>query len=88
MPGTPRDDRPPLAIAMEWVSRIIAVALMMVLPGLGGQWLDNRLGTGFLALAGFAFGIAAGIYHLLQMTKSASERGSGGPRSGSNRSAD
>ncbi|MEX0715777.1 MAG: AtpZ/AtpI family protein [Planctomycetaceae bacterium] len=70
-----------MAIAMEWVSRIIAVALIMVLPGLGGHWLDARWGTSFLALAGFALGITAGIYHLLLMTKNKPKARRGGERS-------
>lgn len=58
-----------MARAIEWTGRIMGVALVMVLPGLGGQWLDNRLGTNFFALAGFAFGLIAGISGLLVMTK-------------------
>ena len=54
---------------MQWVSRITAVGLEMVLPGLAGQWLDDRLGTSFLALVGFAGGICLGIWHLLVMTR-------------------
>ncbi len=53
---------------MEWVSVAMAVAVMMVLPGLAGQWLDKRLGTGFLALVGFGVGVASGIYYLLAAT--------------------
>ena len=53
---------------MRWVSRITVVALEMVLPGLGGQWLDRQLGPGFLVLIGFAFGLSAGMWHLLVMT--------------------
>ena len=59
-----------MAAAMEWVSRITVVALEMVLPGLAGQWLDEQLGTGFLALLGFALGITFAIWHLLVMTGS------------------
>jgi hypothetical protein len=59
---------PPLALALEWVVKITTVALMMVLPGLGGQWLDARWGTRFLALVGFAFGLSAALWYLLQMT--------------------
>lgn len=65
----PSYERPPLAVAMEWVSRIITVALEMVLPGLAGGWLDKRWGTGFLALVGFALGVSLGIWHLIVMTK-------------------
>ena len=69
MAGPSNDDRPPLAVGMEWASRIFAVALEMVLPGLAGQWLDKRWGTGFLALLGFALGVTLGIWHLLVMTR-------------------
>jgi hypothetical protein len=57
-----------MALAMEWVAKITTVALEMVLPGLAGRWLDAQLGTGFLVLLGFAFGLVAGISHLLLMT--------------------
>lgn len=63
------DERPPLAVAMEWVSQITTVVAEMVLPGLAGQWLDNRWGTGFLALVGFALGLTVGISHLIAMTR-------------------
>ena len=55
--------------AMQWVSKITTVSLEMVLPGLAGTWLDRKLGTGFLTLAGFALGISLGLYHLIVITK-------------------
>jgi hypothetical protein len=58
-----------MAEALEWVSRIATVAAVMVLPGLGGQWLDKRWGIGFLGLTGFMFGVAAGIWYLLVITR-------------------
>lgn len=66
--NTPRDKRPPIAEAMRWVSRITSVALEMLVPGLIGNWLDQRWGTSFLAPTGFAFGLVAATYHLLVMT--------------------
>jgi hypothetical protein len=60
--------RQPMAAAMDWVSRIITVALEMVVPGLAGGWLDKRWGTSFLALVGFAIGVSMGIWHLIVMT--------------------
>lgn len=59
----------PMAVALEWVSRITAVALEMVLPGLFGQWLDAKLGTNFLVLAGFVLGLVGGVWHLIAMTQ-------------------
>lgn len=63
------ESRPPLAVAMEWVSQITTVVAEMVLPGLAGQWLDNRWGTKFLTLVGFALGLTVGIWHLIAMTR-------------------
>ena len=66
----------PMAIAMEWAARIMAVALEMVLPGLAGMWLDRKLGTRFLVLVGFAVGLTAGMWHLIRATREMS----GGPQ--------
>ena len=60
---------------MEWVSRITTVALEMVLPGVAGQWLDRRWGTNFLGLAGFALGLAVGVWHLLLMARAQEAKG-------------
>ena len=56
-----------IALTYEWVARITAVALIMVLPGVAGWWLDVRFGTKFLALIGFAIGFCAGFAALLTM---------------------
>jgi hypothetical protein len=69
MAAPPEDKRPPMAIAMEWVSQVTTVVLEMVLPGLGGQWLDGKLDTGYLGLLGFAFGVTLGVWHLIWMTR-------------------
>ena len=50
----------------------------MVLPGLGGQWLDDRLGSRpLLTFLGFAFGLTAGVWHLTVMTRSLPTGGRG-----------
>jgi ATP synthase protein I len=59
----------PLALAMEWVSKITTVALEMVLPTVGGGYLDRRLGTTYWTLIGVIVGFLVGMWHLLQMTK-------------------
>ena len=58
-----------MALAMEWVAKITTVGLEMVLPGIGGHYLDAWLGTNYLSLVGFALGLVVGLWHLLQMTK-------------------
>jgi hypothetical protein len=54
---------------MEWVSRVLAICLEMVLPGLFGQWLDGKLGTRFLVLVGFGLGVSLAIWHLTRLGK-------------------
>ena len=65
-PGSPSPH--PMGEAMVWVARIFAAAMVMILPGLAGHWLDQRWGTGFLVIVGFALGITGGIYHLIIVT--------------------
>jgi hypothetical protein len=67
-----------MAAAMHWVARIFAAALMMFLPGLGGQWLDQHWGTRFLGLVGFAVGLVGGVAYLIAATRQAGAA----PRSG------
>jgi len=55
--------------AIDWVARITAVGLVMVLPGIGGQWLDHRFGTNYIGLLGFGIGVVLGITALLAMVK-------------------
>jgi uncharacterized protein YqgC (DUF456 family) len=66
------DERPgldPLGLAMDWVTKITMVALEMVLPALGGYWLDKRNGTSYWAIIGVVVGLVAGMWHLLLMTR-------------------
>ena len=58
-----------MAVAMQWASRIMTVSMEMVLPGLGGLWIDGRLGTTpLMTVVGFAVGLTMGIWHLIRMT--------------------
>jgi hypothetical protein len=63
-----------MAAAMQWVARIFAAALMMFLPSLGGQWLDRKLGTGFLGLGGLVLGVVGGMMYLIAATKAESQK--------------
>ncbi len=85
MAEKPDDRSPPLAKAVFWLSQITTVVLEMVLPGVGGAWLDKRWGTGFLSLAGLAFGLALGLWHLVNLNKLRPPQASGDSRSDSNR---
>ncbi len=67
-----RDDRSPLAVGLEWSSRITSVAFEMVVPALFGHWLDQRWGVPpvFLAI-GAVLGFVVGFASLLRMTRPA-----------------
>jgi cyanate permease len=59
-----------MAVALEWVSRIMTVALEMVLPGILGLWIDRRLGIPLVfTLLGFGLGGSLSMWHLLRMTR-------------------
>lgn len=68
---TSPDDRAPYAKAYGLASRGVSVALGMVVPGLVGYLVDQRLGTrAAFTLLGFVAGVSFGIWQLLQMGKS------------------
>lgn len=69
----------PIADAFQWVARMTAAALMMVLPGLFGQWVDRKLGTSWFALVGFGLGIAGALAYLLAVTAVLSRRNQSPP---------
>ncbi len=63
------DQRSPMAVAYEWASRIIAVSIEMVVPGLAGYWLDRRIGlTPLFTVTGFGMGLVLGMWHLIRMS--------------------
>lgn len=59
----------PMAEAMEWVSRIMSIGIMMAVFPLIGTWIDNKVGTTptFVLTLGIV-GIFAGFYQLLSVT--------------------
>jgi hypothetical protein len=69
------DDRPPLAVAMEWVSRITTISLEMVLPALLGYWADRKLGIRGLSVVGVIVGFGVGMWHLIKLTKAPPGKG-------------
>lgn len=66
----PADDRSAMAVAMEWSATIMTISAEMVVPGLLGYWLDQRLGTGVLfLLLGFALGGLLATLALMRIAK-------------------
>jgi hypothetical protein len=67
----PEDDRSAVSVAYAWATRVMVIAAEMVVPGLAGVWIDQKLGTLVLfALVGFAFGTTIAVMHLVRMAKS------------------
>jgi F0F1-type ATP synthase assembly protein I len=62
------DNRHPLAAAAEWVSRITAIALEVVVCIWLGQWLDRKFGTSYWGPVGLVLGPVVGFWHLLTVT--------------------
>ena len=58
-----------MSVAMEWASRIMAVSIEMVLPGLAGWWLDKKVGWNVFTGLGFVVGLIGGVTHLIVMTR-------------------
>ena len=52
---------------MQWVTRITTVALMMLLPILGGRKLDEMRGTGYWGSIGLVVGLLLGAWQLRQI---------------------
>lgn len=81
----PPDDRSPLALAMEWTSRVTTISLEMVLPGAAGYWADQKLDTEpVLLLVGVILGFGTALWHLIKLAGSAAES-PGSRRQGGNR---
>lgn len=64
------DDRSLLARATEWSFAVMTIGVEMVLPILGGHWLDDWLGIkGVFAILGGILGVSAGLWSLLRMVE-------------------
>jgi hypothetical protein len=64
----------PIGDALVWSSRIMALGLMMFLPGVAGNWLDARLGTRFLGPVGLVLGFAVVLVLLVQIGRTGTRR--------------
>ncbi len=65
------DDRGEFAKAMDLASQIVTACLLMVLPCVGGFYLDRYLATGFVfMIVGLVFGCVAGIFQMIKVINS------------------
>lgn len=59
-----------MAIAFEWAATAMTISAEMVVPGLLGYWLDQRLGTRVLFLfVGFALGGMLATMSLMRIAR-------------------
>jgi hypothetical protein len=64
------DNRSPIAIGLEWSSRVMVIGLEMAVPAACGYWLDNRFGTmPIFVCLGAILGFAAGMLQLLRIVR-------------------
>ena len=72
-----------MAQAVAWSSRVMTISLEMVLPGMLGHWIDQKLGTVMLFLVlGVILGMTAGLIHLVRLG-SATNRDASADQAGS-----
>ncbi len=65
--------RSPLAMGMDWASRITTLGVEFSLPAVAGHFADRRLGTGpALVLVGMILGFSLGIVHLVRIARDSS----------------
>lgn len=66
----PSDDRSAMAIAFQWSFTVMTIAAEMVVPGLFGYWLDQRLGTrAVFLLLGFVLGGILAAFALVRISR-------------------
>jgi F0F1-type ATP synthase assembly protein I len=66
----PRDSRPPMVVAMQWVHRLTTISFGMVLPVVGGYFADRQWGTTpVLVLVGATLGFAWSLWQLIRIAK-------------------
>lgn len=64
----------PNAEALNWVLCITSIGLMMVLPAVGGHWLDQRFGTSYWSLIGLVLGLVIGMAQIAVIAGAAKRR--------------
>ena len=61
-----------MAVAMTWVAKIFAAAVVMVAPAAAGARLAARFGRRVLSPLGVALGLVAGMAYLIAVTRNGS----------------
>ena len=63
-------DQESVARGYAWANRITTISLEMVLPPLGGYWLDGKFGTlPLFTILGLILGFSTALWHLVKITR-------------------
>ena len=66
----PSDDRSPIARAVGLAYAVIGLCVQMVIPILGGYWVDQRVGSQALfTIIGVGLGMWMGVLGLIRVTE-------------------
>ncbi len=78
------DDRSPMAKSLSKGTEIIAICMMMIVPGLIGYWIDQRVGSRVVfTLLGLILGMTVAVMQLVQLVSVSNK-----PKGGLGESAD
>jgi F0F1-type ATP synthase assembly protein I len=62
------DDRSPIAKSLSKVSEIIAICMLMIVPGLIGYLIDQQVGSRIVfTLLGLVFGMTGAVMQLVRL---------------------
>jgi len=68
------DNRSPIMVGYMWATNVTSAAVEMVIPIVGGVWLDNKFQTKPLfILIGLFLGMTIMLLHLLKFAKTGEE---------------
>ncbi|MAQ89368.1 MAG: hypothetical protein CMM03_05890 [Rhodopirellula sp.] len=67
-----RPKRSAMSEAYDVLSRVITCVVIMVLPGIGGAYLDTHYETSYMMVIGWILGPPLGLWQLIKVADSAS----------------
>lgn len=68
------DDRSPVAKSLSKASEITAICMLMIVPGLIGYWIDQKVGSRVVfTLLGLILGMSGAVLQLVRLVSVADE---------------
>jgi F0F1-type ATP synthase assembly protein I len=70
------DDRSPMAKSFSKASEVTSISIMMIVPGLIGYWIDQKVGSVLVfTLLGLVLGMGVAVRQLMLLVSSPAEVG-------------